>query len=563
MTTLAYRLAVAVPRSRRRFGGARLSLVAPVLIALGFVPLVVIQARSLWDRPHLQAFPLAVLGGIVLARLATRRLGLLVPGATDRSMTAVLLCGATLALAAFSSWAWLGMLAAMLALLVAAYGLGGGRLMCAVLPAWVFVALAVLPPNSVEVRLVTHLQSWVTAWASPVLNMLGVLHVTEGNVIKIPGRVLLVEQACSGVRSLLFVLGGTLFYVLRTGKTPFRAGVLLAAGAFWVLLGNTARITIVAYVMARWGFDWSTGPRHEALGLLILAAVLGLTVSTDQLFRFLTALAKVPWIQPLIREPRSLDSEGAAESQVAEPTSYPDVRATWLGSRRVASAFGVIGLAQVVWLWPQLADALTPDRIVERLQVLKEDDLPDHCGAARRDSFEIKERETGSDFGNFSRSWRYRLANRVVVVSVDYPFRGWHELTNCYGSVGWTLQQRVIRAGESGTFVTAALQQPEGRLGTLLFGLDDLDGAPLEPRSMGSPLAYLRNRLAILGTPPEQLGRRLATRYEAMPRGYQIQLLIESDTPLSETEQIEARAFFDKVRRTIRQKVAGQSGGAL
>jgi exosortase len=519
---------------------ARPSLVPPMLVALGFLPLVALQARSLWDRPHLQAFPLAVAGGLVLARRATRTLGPLEPGALIPALTSVAIGGAMLVVAAIAAWPWLGTAAALFTALATAYGLGGWRLLRPVLPACMFVALAVLPPNFTEQWLVTRLQAVVTEWSSPVLHLLGVLHVTEGNLIKVPGRVLFVEQACSGVRSLLTVLGCTLFVVLSGGGRWFRAPVLLSAAALWVLFGNVVRVVTIAYLMTRFGIDFSTGYRHEALGLVILLAVLGLTLSTDQLLR----RQVVPKTEEEISE---------------KPTVLPDLRRTWLGSWPIAMAFGLLGVAQAVWLWPLLAAAAASDRIVERLQVLEEGDLPAREGLASRTGFKNEERDTGSDFGDFSKIWRYEAPGCSAFVSVDFPFRGWHELSSCYQGIGWKLRERELRKSEAGAYVEATFTQADGRLATLLFGLDDLNGTALEAKPFGSPLAFIRNRLEIFGTPTGELGRRLAGRYESMPRSYQLQLFLETVEPLSPQGLAEARGFFDDLRAKVRTRVAAGS----
>ena len=577
MTTLRAGPATDAPPSSTVW---RAALGPPVWIALGFAPLAVLQARALWDRPHLQGYPLAVVGGLVLARLATRSLGPLAPGAPVASWAGAGLSGALLVVAAVTAWPWLGAAAAMAGLLAAAYGLGGWRLLRAVLPAWAFVALAVLPPNATEGLVVVRLQGLVTQWASPVLYLLGVLHVTEGNVVKVPGRVLLVEQACSGVRSLLFVLGCTLFLVLRRGRPPVRGALLVVAAGVWVVLGNVVRVVAVAWLMARFGVDASTGVRHEALGLLVLAAVIGLTVSTDVLLRALPArdpaaprrpwwrrwLSPGPSTQPSWSDPTAEPSwSDPAPPPTAEPpgpTRLPGLGETWLGSRWAAAAFGALGLAQAVWLGPMLADAVTPERFAARLEPLGKADLPGRQGTLVLADFRAEERDVASDFGQFSKVWRYRGGNGdAALVSVDYPFRGWHELSLCYQGVGWTLTRRRVGRSEGGWSVEATYAGPDGRRGSLWFGLDDRDGTPLEVFPSGGYLAYVRNRLAVFDAPAGEVVRRLAAGYEAMPRAYQVQVFVESDRPLSPEQTAGARAFFEEVRRRVRDRVRAATRG--
>src|SRR3954463_1892276 len=78
------------------------------LIALGTLPLLALQARALWDRPHLQAFPFAVTGGLVLAWMGTRHLGPLQPGLQRLTLAGLGFCWVLLALAGLVAWPWLG-----------------------------------------------------------------------------------------------------------------------------------------------------------------------------------------------------------------------------------------------------------------------------------------------------------------------------------------------------------------------------------------------------------------------------------------------------------------------
>ena len=123
-----------------------------------------------------------------------------------------------LIVAGFSAFSWLAMAAAMTTLLAGAYGVGGPRLLRAVLPAWGFGAMALLTPLRWNLWLIGRLQSLVTTCAGPILDKLGVIHLTAGNMIRIASKPLLVEQACSGVSSLFAGVGVTCFYVVWTGR---------------------------------------------------------------------------------------------------------------------------------------------------------------------------------------------------------------------------------------------------------------------------------------------------------------------------------------------------------
>jgi hypothetical protein len=199
--------------------------------------------------------------------------------------------------------------------------------------------------------------------------------------------------------------------------------------------------------------------------------------------------------------------------------------------------------------------------VIAGLQVVGENDQAERWGKYQREGFDITDRELSSSFGQYSRSWRYRMPRGNAVVSVDYAFRGWHELTQCYQGVGWTLRKRLTQGSDQpnaaeGFLVAAAFDRATGRQGGLLFGLDTMEGTALEPRPAYSLLESLRNRLEIFRTPRGQLGERLRSRYVAMPLCYQVQLFIETPSPLSSSEWNEARAFFAQARQAVRRKIA-------
>src|SRR5437764_1482116 len=177
--------AIAPARAPRRGADSSWAIAAGSLLALGHLPLALLQGRLLWDRPHYRAFPFAVIGSLVLIKMATSRLGPLEPGRPRLTYALVGLCWCLLALAGLAAWPWLGMLAAMATLLTLGYGLGGWRLVRALLPGWMFACLALLPPSGADHNLISRLQALVTRWGGPVLDALGVYHVTEGNVIRL------------------------------------------------------------------------------------------------------------------------------------------------------------------------------------------------------------------------------------------------------------------------------------------------------------------------------------------------------------------------------------------
>ena len=250
-------------------------------------------------------------------------------------------------------------------------------------------------------------------------------------------------------------IGVTYFYVLWTGRKLGHALALVLASACWVVLGNVARVVTVVAAAAYWEVDLASGWRHEMLGFLMFAVVLGLTLSTDRLLQFLGAMTTIRLVWPgYYRDICEDNATKKAAVAISPTTQVADLGQTWLVSRRIGAVSAVLGLLQVVWLWPLLVEAikgysgpLPLQSLVVTLKSLSEGDLPDHLGPYRRQRFETKVRGAESSFGEFSREWHYRSDIVPATAAVDFPFRGWHELTQCYQGLGWTLKDRVVRNG--------------------------------------------------------------------------------------------------------------------
>ncbi len=563
----------ALRRTRNVWCTVRPAVLPMSLLAFGYAPLLILRGRLLLDCPHLSAFPLAVIAGGVLAWKGARGLGTLEPGSQARSVAVMRLALAMLIVAGFSAFSWLAVAAAMMTLLAGAYGIGGARLLWAVLPAWGLGAMALLTPLRLELWLIGRLQSLVTTCAGPVLDNLGVIHLTEGNMIRIASRSLLVEQACSGVSSLFAGVGVTCFYVVWTGRKFGPALALVLASACWVVLGNVARVVTVVTAAAYWEVDLASGWRHEMLGFLIFAVFLALTLSTDRLLQFLGAMTTIRLIWPGYYHGTCEDNATQkAAVAVSPPTQFADLGQTWLVSKRIGAVSVVLGLLQVVWLWPLLVEAirgysgpLPVQSLIVTLKSLSEGDLPDTLGPYRRRRFETKVRGAVSSFGEFSREWHYRSDIMPVTAAVDFPFRGWHELTQCYQGLGWTLKDRMIRPDNepgsvgTGPCVEAVFERQPGRHAALIFGFDGQYGDEFEPPSASSMLDVDKH-LDILRFARRRLGGLMDLGDQSMTDGYQVQLLIVTDTPLLPTQWTEARAIFAQVRREVRRRMTSRIG---
>jgi exosortase len=519
--------------------------------------MLTLHALELWRRPHYQFFPLVVPGAAALAWRSCRRLGPLTPGARWPALAWMGASWALLAVAVLFESPWCGTVAVLSTLLASAYVLGGPRLVRAVLPAWGFLWLAVPLPRPLDAALISGLQDVVSAWAGHLLDMLHVEHVMSGNVVEIAGRRLLVDQACSGIYSLMALLTAVLFYALWARPAWPKAVALLAATVFWVLAGNAARVVTVVVLETRFGVDASSGWRHELVGLVVFLAMVALIASTSSLLSC-AAFLPVParwassglWSGLWGRGGRGPSGSGKA----GERTALPRLRRTWLGSPALGVAFGLLLLPQLLLPGPSWGDALADSGYYrEAFGGLGEGVLPARVGGFWRTGFRTEKRELFSTWGESSRVWQYTAGPTDLAASLDYPFVGWHDLLVCYTGTGWRVTDR--RVEDDGVPVMLAdLVNNEGMFGHVIFGLFDRRGRPLTPPEVRDPLDVLTGRLRsrFLGELDDQAPNALT---------HQIQVFMaKTGSPLNRTERERARTLFAQARESIHRKAFGGRG---
>lgn len=225
---------------RHRLGLVRWDM---LLCVLGLAPLLLAYFQDLWARPQYQFFPLALAGAGVLAwrRIKAMNASFL-PG---RQVWGALWLSASFAALALGVLFWLplfGGLALLLFLVALAWLLGGRKLLAALAPP-LLILLVLIPPLGLETEVLRHLRRLAVLGSSTLLDSLSVLHSVEGNVIELPDKTLLVEEACSGINSVLLGMTFCVFYLFWRRRPVWWLLVAVPATFAFVMLGNIVRIT--------------------------------------------------------------------------------------------------------------------------------------------------------------------------------------------------------------------------------------------------------------------------------------------------------------------------------
>lgn len=469
-----------------------------VALALVYLPHLIAYSTNLMQREHYQFFPLAWLGSVTLVWIRRDDLNdrgdVAVPAA---GWAGVGLASLMLAAAGILNSSWLAMVSVLPMALGMAWLVGNWSAIRVIGPALLLFATTIRLPGLLDAVLIRELRALAVGISSRVLDAIGIIHVPSGNILRVPGGDLLVDEACSGVNSLVSIVAVVLFLGLLLRRRPIPLAVLLAWSAGIVVLANVARVSIVTIAFARWQIDLLHGWKHEALGVALYAVSLGLVMSLDQFVLLLKSI--IPRRSPRYpQDPTDRRVPGRSQSSSSDVDSS-HLRAAGPRPRHLAicaTALAAIALISPIrWAFGARVsetDMTEVAHLVKRAKgVLSEQSMPAELAGWRRISFKTEERKSDDAFGQYSACWQYRLGSRTALVSVDYPFwGGWHELTVCYGSIDWTLQQRLVQRGaiDAGTepsaaYVAATMSHRNGEHASLRFGLVDDQGRWIEPPS--------------------------------------------------------------------------------
>jgi exosortase len=169
--------------------------------------------------------------------------------------------------------------------------LGGGAL---AIGGWSLLRLALFPicllfftfpiPVVLYGEITQPLQLFSSQIAERVFELMGYSVIREGNILTLSHQVLAVEEACSGIRSLVslvfFCTAYSYFFEQR-----FLPRLWIVLGAVPAALAmNVARIVITG-VLGKYKPEWTTGTAHDALAWLALIAALSLVLLAHRLIR--------------------------------------------------------------------------------------------------------------------------------------------------------------------------------------------------------------------------------------------------------------------------------------
>lgn len=165
-----------------------------------------------------------------------------------------------------------------------------GRSIRALAFSFVYLAFLIPPPGWLVDQTTAPLQQFASFAATKTLSAFGYPILRNGVTIFIAQYQLLVEQACSGMNSIVGLTAISLFYVHFLYGTSWRYSAVLIAFIFPIaILTNVIRVIALILVTYYLGDAAAQGFLHVTTGVLLFSVALTLMVGLDALFRRLLA----------------------------------------------------------------------------------------------------------------------------------------------------------------------------------------------------------------------------------------------------------------------------------
>lgn len=500
------------------------------LAGIGFIPLLWLFFRLSWNRPAYQFFPLALVGAGLLAQRAFKQSENQIDGGKlwlTRLLVGV--AGLIFLLANYFWSPWLGFIAFLLWIIAALWGLGGKPVFKAFLPVVLMLLIILPPPLGWDQTLVLWLRSVAVDASSALLDCLRVTHVRDGNILMLPGKKLLVEEACSGINSFILCNACCLFWVLWRRRSLWWLLLAMPATSLFVVLGNVIRITIGTAADYYWHLNLLSGWRHETFGLVLLIVYWGLILSVDQLLVFST------------RPVRSRRARLAALRRLAaQPPPPPPLPVEpWTGSvfgfRFAGVILAVLGLGVfAAHLFAGGRHGLTPlPNFSVPARELKLS-MPAQLAGWQRINSDIGDQTLIETLGVHSTLWHFQHLGSEAVVAVDYPLEGFHNVKACYVGTGWQVlneEELFLRQNQQDLQTVRLTLEKALRHAVVYHSVFDAHGNWLSP--------------------PKSLGGRLANSSGPNQTGYRVQLITGGYSPLSGAAMTSAEELFFQARQAL------------
>ena len=151
---------------------------------------------------------------------------------------------------------------------------------------FLYLAFLIPIPGWILDQITSPLRMFVSAVSTGILEALGYPIDRQGIVIFIAQYRLLVEDACSGMNSLIGLVAVMLFYIYIIHRASLRYTLLLAAAIIPIaVIVNIVRVMALILLTYYAGDEVAQGFLHVTTGIALFAAALALTILLDKVLQ--------------------------------------------------------------------------------------------------------------------------------------------------------------------------------------------------------------------------------------------------------------------------------------
>jgi exosortase len=153
---------------------------------------------------------------------------------------------------------------------------------------FLYLAFAIPPPGSVLADFTNPLKQLVSMAASDWLHAFGVPVARQGVTIFVAQYQLLVEDACSGMNSIVGLVAVSLLYIyLMRGSNWVYSVILVVFVIPIAVVANIFRIMALILLTYFFGNEVAQGILHFTAGMLLFATALACVFALDRLIHYL------------------------------------------------------------------------------------------------------------------------------------------------------------------------------------------------------------------------------------------------------------------------------------
>jgi len=449
-------------------------LIVLAAVLLGFGPLLVpfFRGQLAPNRAEYHAFPLllAAIGFFLWSRWEWAK-----PVSREHWFWQILSWLATLAaflnlgLAMFFYSPWLAMVSFIFFAFSFALNVWQRWEVKGIFMIWLLTWLLLPPPLDRDKMFVAKLQLFSSDLSSRILDGFGIMHILRGNIFEMitdPPKNLFVDQACSGIVSLVSIITCIAIYVVWQRRGLFHFLLLILFGVGWTVFMNSIRLSTIGMAWTWYQIDLSDGVPHSLLGLVIFGISAGIVFCFDKLLGELLAPIDIQWrlrdrttdltgiglmkawnwgfANPMEQELSDVEWKAIMHSPEHERQRQRLLSATSACGWPVLALLSIAGLAQLTLVAPSEAKLQAAIKAsMQRASALQETFDPAAGLGLTFTRFQTDERDKFDAWGEFSRAYEYEDdQGKTYFVSIDFPFGPhWHDLRDCYKGAGWIITE--------------------------------------------------------------------------------------------------------------------------